>query len=83
MGTGPDSTTDEHGQPSPCPAWRADVRGHLSAGHHRNVLDLPVDRTHDRDLHHWEHVEASLGLLIVDHDHTDELRVPLPAAEPA
>lgn len=46
-----------------------DVTDHMRTVHGRSVLDLPEDRdTHDA-IHRFEHFEAGLGLVLVDHLH--------------
>jgi len=42
---------------------------HLRRDHHRDWLDLITDREHHAAVHHFEHVEHGLGLLVLDHVH--------------
>jgi hypothetical protein len=58
------------------PARRVELQGdqlreHMQQAHGRTAYELLVIAEHMHDLHRFEHFEASVGLVTVDHDHDD------------
>ena len=50
-------------------AWPGDIRDHMIHAHHRALVELMGEPRIIRAVHRFEHFEAGLGLVEVDHQH--------------